>query len=125
MSLFDNKSLDVTEQKIPTLKQYLKKMKGKKIPSKFLLTRIWVPNKFPSYTLECDLFRIAIPKKSPTGVLLSNNLGDIVDNDVCVFVLLELGEKDTEKITFEPGKEKGIWYDIGEDNLLGYRFDND
>lgn len=125
MSLFDNTGHDVTEVKIPTLKQYLKKMKGKKLPSKFLLTRIWIPNKFPAYTLECDLFRISIPKKSPLGTLLSGNLSEIIDSNACVFISVEVGEGNTEKITFLPGKEQGVWYDIGEDNPLGYRFDNE
>jgi hypothetical protein len=122
MDIFNDKGWSSEEEKLPTLRQYLKKTEGKDIPKRFLVTLIWIPNKFPQYTIECDKFRVPVPSKCPLGKSLSNHLDSIVDSDMALSVSLLETEGKTGNIVFTKSKEKGRWNSIGDDPILGWRF---
>lgn len=124
MDLFSQEVLSYEEDKLPTLKQYLK-AKGKgKIPSGFLCTLIWVPNKFPSFSLECDKFRLSIPSKSPMGKALVSSIDALIATDSSLIAFLHTTEEGEICPMFKAGNQKGAWDVIGTP-AVGYRFVQD
>lgn len=123
MDLYSDNYSSYEEEKLPTLTAYLKKVgKGNK-PKKFLVTKIWRPNRYPSYGIETEHFRTTISQKSPLGTIISQNWSALVESEVQTMVSLEMREGKCVGLKFSPGRGKGTWYDIGDNPLLGIRWE--
>lgn len=125
MSLYSQNDIDVTEERLPTLRQYVKSKEGKNIPKKFLVTLIWIPNKFPSYSIETEHFRASIGSKTAIGKLLKDNWVDLLDSDVATFMSVTVKDDKVAAMRFYPGTQRGMWCDIGSDPILGIRWENE
>lgn len=61
-------------EKLPTFIQFCKQSNGKALPQVFFVTKIWLPNQFPSATLETEKFRVRISSKSPVWDAISEQI---------------------------------------------------
>lgn len=125
MSLYSDSFTEVSEERLPTLRQYIKAKKGKNIPKKFLVRLIWVPNKFPSYSIETEHFRASVGKDTAVGKLLKENWDEIVDSSLQTLMAIEVEKDVPTAMRFYPGTGRGKWVDIGQDTLLGIRWENE
>jgi hypothetical protein len=121
MDLFNENGWTTEEERLPTLRQYLNLRKNKTIPRSFLVTLVWLPNKFPSYAFECDKFRLSIPTKSALGKSLSTHLDSVVRSDMAFTLGVVVEEGKAPTVTFKQSTEKVTWAVIGEDPIIGYR----
>lgn len=124
MSLLNQEYTNFENERTPTLRQYVKSKKGKSIPKKFMIVKIWVPNKYPSYSIETEHFRASIGKDTPIGVALKNSWSEVTDSEksMCISVARD-GDK-VKSLSFSQGSNNGYWRDIGSDQLLGIEWNN-
>lgn len=116
MSLYDTE-VDVSEKKLPTYVQYLKKQKGKAVPKEFFITKIWFPTSFDSYGIETEKFRLSVKKDSPMGRLLSANVESLFDTDTAVHLVPHITEDKKQKFSFKQTKTKVYWEYMGNDDV--------
>lgn len=119
MGLYDYEYLDAQQEKLPTLRQYLKTNGKTKRPKKFLVCKIWIPNKYPSYSLETEHFRASVGKSTALGKVLRDNWSELVRSEIDTFLELKLADDKTTKLKLVPGRTSGSWLDVGSDPLLG------
>lgn len=123
MSIFDIEFQD-EKVKLPTLKQYLTKRKGKNIPKQFHVVLIWVPNKFPNFSIETEKFRLNVPDDSVFGKHLQQFVTDESMFE-CPIALI-IGSSTDGTMTYKAlrTKENGSWIRIdNETDLLGIRWE--
>jgi hypothetical protein len=70
---FELNAKDSLEQK-PTFFQFCKSSVGKKLPERFYVQKIWLPNQYPSATLETEVFRVRISSKSPVWMSIEEQM---------------------------------------------------
>lgn len=119
MGLYDNDYLDATQERLPTLRQYLNTSGKTKRPKKFLVCKIWVPNKYPSYSLETEHFRASVGKSTAIGRVLQNNWSELIESEIDTFLELKLTNDKKTQLKLVPGRTSGSWVDIGTDPVLG------
>lgn len=124
MNLFRDSGYASEEERLPTLRQYLKSKENSTIPKFFFISLIWVPNKYPNYQIQTDKFRASIPKASPLGKALEESLDALIIKEQSIQTKVVVSDKKSPVLIFEPSKEKGSWETIGDDPILGYRFNN-
>lgn len=122
MSLYGDQLSLFEEEKKPTLKQYLKEKKGKNRPKQFLVVKVWLPNRYPSFSLETEHFRATVGVKSPFGQLLQQNLEELEESTKQV--MLKVEELPDGKLGFllVPGKGSGFFRAIGNGEVLGFEW---
>lgn len=102
-------------EKLPTLRQFLK-LKGKqKLPNRFTVFLIWLPGKFPNYTLQTEAFRFQIVKDSPLFPILKSAIDEMMDEEKTI--ALEITDRETAKVKIHASNEKGAWESLGETGL--------
>jgi hypothetical protein len=119
MDIFNGKVLPYEDEKLPTLLQYLKDRKGKNTPSRFIVGKIWLPNKFPNYQLECDKFKVNVSSRSPLGKAIDKSLTALVDSDISLYCEIPIETIEERLIKLTAGKEKCYWVSFG-DPVMGY-----
>lgn len=109
---FELNAKDGIEQK-PTFVQFCKDSVGKKLPARFYIQKIWLPNQYPSATLETESFRIRISSKSSAWEAIRGKL--------CVWesACFALAVTEISTITFDytlevVETEECIWTPLGE-----------
>jgi hypothetical protein len=125
IDIFNDNAFPFEEERLPTFKQYIKRMNGKKLPNAFHVSKIWFPNQYPSYSLECDKFRLSVPSKSPMGVALSASVDALTAGNIALSLFVVVTSDKAHEVRFRPSKEKGGWEEIGYEPTLGYRFVQD
>jgi hypothetical protein len=121
MSIFTTEVLSYEEEKLPTLLQYLQAKNYKSLPKAFHVSIIWLPNKFPSYNLECDKFRVSIPSKSSLGRHLSEHLSLVFNDNIPLAIALSIRDDKKVDLLFVESKEVGHYEEIGT-APAAYRF---
>lgn len=119
VELFSDVRYSTESTPVPTLRQYLKEKAGKKFPASFLLTKIWFPKNYPSFGLECDLFKVSIKKGTLLYPLLDGSIASLVDDNIAVAVKVVQEAGKPESLMFLPSKEEGYWAFIRSDDPLG------
>lgn len=119
MSLYADTFTEITERRLPTLRQYLQAKRGKSIPKKFLVLKIWIPNKYPSYSLETEHFRASVGKNTAIGKILKDNWAELLESEKSTMLSIETKDGKATGMRFSPGTGSGMWMDIGTDPLLG------
>lgn len=122
MSLFESNYNEEPVQKLPTLLQYIKTRKGKTRPKSFHIAVIWFPNKFPSYSIETDRFRMSVGTKSLMGKAIEAERDTIARLENSVHLTITDDENGLRVYGFTPGSSKGSWVDIGSEPALGIKF---
>ena len=122
MNLFDAAYNEEPAEKLPTLLQYLKSHKGKKRPKAFHIAIIWFPNKFPSYGIETDKFRLNCPSASLMGKAIEANTTELATTERSVHLKIDETPEGLRIYSFVPGTTKGSYEIIGSDQPLGFKF---
>lgn len=122
MNLFENKYADEPREKLPTLLQYIKSRKKKAMPKAFHIAVIWLPNRFPSYAIETDLFRLSIASTSLMGKALEAEREAIERSERSIHLGIALDAAKLRTYSFLPGTTEGSWVTIGTDTPLGIKF---
>jgi len=109
---FELNAKDGIEQK-PTFVQFCKNSIGKKLPERFYIQKIWLPNQYPSATLETESFRIRISSKSSTWEAIAEQLHTW--NSECFALAITEISTVTFDYTLEVVEtEECIWTPLGE-----------
>ncbi|HEX7764946.1 MAG TPA: hypothetical protein VF433_15230 [Cellvibrio sp.] len=109
---FELNAKDGIEQK-PTFIQFCKDSIGKKLPNRFYVQKIWLPNKYPSATLETESFRVRISSKSHTWQTISEEMPSWVISKFA----LAITEVSTDSYDYSlevVETEECIWTPLGE-----------
>ena len=122
VNLFDSTSYSTEPEKLPTLKQYLKRIGKTKLPNQFHVHLIWVPNKFPSFSIEADLFRVVVPVKSALGKTLKANIDELVKTEIAIALAVQVTGDSGPTVQIKRSKEQGEWVPIGDEPIMGYKF---
>lgn len=119
MNLYDDQYLNAEPERKPTLRQYVAANKGKSMPKRFLVTKVWTPGKYPSYTVETEHFRASVGKNTPIGDLLRSSWEELTRSETPTFLELDLSVNNKPSIRFRAGKGSGYWVDISSEPVLG------
>lgn len=80
--------------KTPTLRQWWKSLDGEKTKEVHTVKIVFVPNKYKTYTLVTDTdFRVSVQYGNPIYEWLEQNFNDVINNEVCLGVHIDDGEK--------------------------------
>lgn len=99
--------------KVPTYHQWLKGASAAEIRPKYPIVTIWLPNKYPSASLETEKFRVRISEDNPLWLSLVEALDQITRT--CTVLYIET--TDTDAKMFKVGVldgELAEWEPIGE-----------
>lgn len=124
MSLLNTEYTSFEKERTPTLRQYVKSKKGKNIPKKFMVVKIWVPNKYPSYSIETEHFRASIGKDTSVGKAIKSSWGDVTGSEKSLCVSINRDGDKVKSLSFSEGSNSGYWRDIGSEELLGIEWNN-
>ena len=100
------------QDNLPTFFQWCKANIGKTVKQKHVVTKIWLPNKFPDLTVETELFRLRISHKAPVFSAVRESVQQFVDNNL----VLAISEVDLETYDYTlevMDGETGYWVELG------------
>lgn len=103
-------------KKLPTFAQWLKTASDADISPRRFVEKIWLPNTFPNFTLETEVFRLRVVETSAIGATLSQLMEELADEESAVYVeiinkakgLYRIGVADDEKASWETLGESGF-----------------
>ena len=109
-------------QKLPTFAQWLKVASDADVSARRYVTKIWLPNTFPNFTLETEVFRLRVNETSSIGATLTQLMEELADKESAVFVeiidkkkgLYRVGTTDDEKASWEEMGQSGYKLTIQE-----------
>lgn len=122
MTLYEKTFSRIEDEKLPTLRQYVKGKTGKAMPKRFLVTKVWYPNKYPSYGIETEHFRATVGETTPLGNLITENLETLQSSEKATFLSISLEDPKKPAMKFLPGTNKGHWEGIGSETPVGIRW---
>lgn len=111
------------EEKLPTIRQYLKELPKDVEDIKSTVRLIWLPGQWDNYTLQCDDFRIIIGRNHK----LYGELRDNIDDFTRGFETLDVIVIDRAKVSYRLNRnqqERGEWFFIGSDTGLKFTREN-
>lgn len=73
---------------------------------------IWLPNKFPSITLETDRFRLRVSDRMEFYPLLIQEVEKWIEEDAVIGIRIASAERRSYAIDLLPG-ERAVWYPVG------------
>ena len=100
------------QNNLPTFFQWCKEHLDKRTPGKFIVTKVWLPNKYPDLTLETEVFRLRISHKA----LIFSSVRESIDQFTDGNMVLAISEVDKESYdyTLEVLEgEVGSWTELG------------
>ncbi len=96
---------------VPTLKQFLQQLGDKKLKQKYLVMKVWFPNKFPYLTLITEDWKVSLAESSDLYPRVDDLLREVISTDTAIALKLTPGNLDT--YTFTTSSEKGVWSPVG------------
>lgn len=122
MSLFSTEYQEEPIEKKPTLLQYIKAHKGKNRPKAFHIELIWLPNRFASYAIETDKFRLTCATTSLMGKAIEAETETILESRHSIHLGISETKEGLRVYSFLPGSTPGVWTIIESDKPLGLKF---
>lgn len=109
-------------KKLPTFAQWLKTASDADVSPRRYVEKIWLPNTFPNFTLETEVFRLRIVETTSIGATLSQLMEELADKESAVYVeiidkkkgLYRVGVSDDEKASWEELGQSGFKLTIQE-----------
>lgn len=117
-----NEDYNAKEDKLPTIRQYLKELPKDVTDIKSTVHLIWLPGQWDNYTLQCDDFRVIVSRKHK----LYNHLRTNVDEFTKGTRTLDVIVTDRAKVSYRlrVNEEKsGEWFFVG--GSAGLKFTSD
>lgn len=100
------------QDSLPTFIQWCKANKDKKTPDKFVIVKVWTPNKFPDLTLETEVFRLRISHKSSVFKALEESLQEFIEQSR-VLSISEIDREEYDYVIEVLEGEVGEWTELG------------
>ena len=103
-------------KKLPTFAQWLKTASDSDVSPRRYVEKIWLPNTFPNFTLETEVFRLRVNETSSIGATLSQLVDELADKESAVYVevldkkkgLYRVGISDDEKASWEEMEQEKL-----------------
>lgn len=100
---------------LPTAKQWLSTASKDQLPVLRVVKLIWSPNKFQSFSVDTEFFRLRVPEDHPLYVILESYLDSWVEEDIVLALSftsdklpqVQLQTMDAESCTWELLGSKG------------------
>ena len=103
--------------KLPTLRQYLKKIGRGAIAKQHIVTVVWKPNQFPNYTFETEYYKVRISENNPIYKELSSFLLECYLKNIPVAIAISENRDGSFELVEAEG-ENVEWDTLGEN---GYK----
>jgi hypothetical protein len=107
------------EEKLPTIRQYLRELPNNVEDIKSTVRVIWLPGQWNNYTLQCDHFRVIVSERHK----LYHSLRDNVDEFTKGTQTLDVIVTDRESVSYRLGvnnETTGEWFFIGAGSGLKF-----
>lgn len=101
------------QEQLPTFFQWCKQHKGEKIAQRYVIEKVWTPNKYPDLTLETCAFRLRVSAKSSVFQELQNTLSQLIQSD-SVLAISEIDLSEYDYVVEVLDGERGEWETLGE-----------
>lgn len=112
---FEVNAKDSLEQK-PTFFQFCKDNKDTKLPARFYVQKIWMPNKFPTATLETEKFRVRISSKSAVWQTIEESIPEW-DSRGYSLAIAEVNPETYDYTIEVVEDEYSVWSPLGQTGL--------
>lgn len=109
----------VSDEKKPTIKQYLKELPKDVENIKSTVRVIWLPGRWNNYTLQCDHFRLIVSAGSELFNQLRNRVDDFTKGTKTLDVIVTDRAKVSYRLSLN-NEEHGEWFFIGGDAGLKF-----
>jgi hypothetical protein len=110
------------EDKLPTIRQYLKELPKDAENIKSTVRLIWTPGKWDNYTLECDHFRVIVNPKHKLYGQLRDNLDAFTKGSETLDVVVTDRKSVSYRLHINP-EERGDWFFVGGESGLKFTSD--
>jgi hypothetical protein len=118
-----NQDYSAKEEKLPTIRQYLKELPKDVTDIKSTVRLIWLPGQWDNYTLQCDDFRVVVNRQHKLYGQLRSNVDDFTKGAKTLDVLVTDRAKVSYRLTVN-NEESGEWFFIGGDSGLKFTPNN-
>lgn len=105
------------QDSLQTFFQWCKENKGKSIAQKYVVTKVWTPNKFPDLNLETEKFRLRVFHKSQTFKAISEALTKLIESGA-VLAISEIDTETHDYVLEVLEGESGDWSQLGSTGWL-------
>lgn len=109
------------EEKLPTIRQYLKELPKDVTDIKSTIRLIWLPGQWDNYTLQSDDFRVVISRNHKLYGQLRDNIDAFTKGTKTLDVIVTDRAKVSYRLNINQ-EESGEWFFIGGD--AGLKFTN-
>ena len=108
--------------KLPTFSKYLQENAGtKKLSQSFTIEVIWLPGKYPNFTLQTHAFRLSVSNKHPLYKGIEDYVAWIPKDEAIFVPKIKITNAETgEYEVIQCTKIKGVWQRIGS---VGFRLE--
>jgi len=114
-----NEEYSGKEEKLPTIRQYLKELPKDVKDIKSTVRLIWLPGQWDNYTLQCDDFRVVISRKHKLYGALRTNIDAFTKGTNTLDVLVIDRAQVSYRLAVNP-QESGEWFFVGGDAGLKF-----
>lgn len=114
-----NEDYSAKEEKLPTIRQYLKELPKDAENIKSTVRVIWLPGQWDNYTLQCDDFRIVVSPKHKLYSQLRANVDDFTKGTQTLDVIVTDRTQVSYRLDINQA-ESGEWFFIGGDAGLKF-----
>lgn len=102
-----------TDDKLPTVHQWLKTVSSEAKEVTRIVKLIWTPNMFDNYSLDTEAFRVRITPNHPLFDVLEENLEEWIEQGDVLAIQLDCGRKvSITLLTLD--NEVGEWSALGD-----------
>ena len=114
--MFNTETQDVKPEKLPTIAQFVKRVKQTKRNTTQPVDIIWLPGKFENFTLQTELCRVIIAPKHPLfgHIKAFNNAGN---ESTEIPFALEITDWNKASYMLVPIERVGSWTELGSTGL--------
>jgi hypothetical protein len=111
------------EEKLPTIRQYLKELPKDVTDIKSTVRIVWLPGQWDNYTLQCDDFRVIVSRNHKLYGQLRDNFDDFATGTTTLDVIVTDRAKVSYRLSVNQ-EELGEWFFIGGDAGLKFTREN-
>jgi hypothetical protein len=117
-----NEDYSAKEEKLPTIRQFLKELPKDAENIKSTVRLVWLPGQWDNYTLQCDDFRVVVNRKHKLYGQLRANIDAFTKGTQTLDVVITDRKSVSYRLNINP-EETGEWFFIGGD--AGLKFTNE
>jgi hypothetical protein len=112
------------DEKLPTIRQYLKELPSDAQDIKSTVRIIWLPGRWDNFTLQTDHFRVVVSRQHKLYSQLRDNVDDFTKGTHTLDLLITDRAKVSYRLSLN-NEERGEWFFIGGDAGLKFTANSD